>query len=154
MFLCKTTADAHKDMGRETYETFFREHFLTNLTPNSVIVVDNLSYHRCKKKLSTKSLRKDQINEWLNVHYPIGEYLTKKYLMNIFNSESSKYGTSKTMEHGVSRLPIYYCELNPIMVGWRQIKHHVPVINTQLKTNVMGSVLFEGFYRANVENWR
>jgi hypothetical protein len=91
---------------------------------------------------------------------PFGEDLLKKDLMDIVDSERSKYDGYKTddmdnaMGHSVLRLPPYHCELNPVELVWAQIKHTVSVNNTQFKTNLMDKLTHEGFDRVTIEKQR
>jgi transposase len=91
------------------------------------------------------------------INIPFGEDLLKKDLMDIVDSERSKYDgykiedMAKAMGHSVLRLPPYHCELNPIELVWAQIKHNVSVNNTQFKTNLMDKLIQERFDRVTVE---
>jgi hypothetical protein len=64
-FLCKNNAvDVHNKVDGEIYEQYLKEQVLQNLPPNSVIVLDNASYHiRNIENIRTPSCRKAKIQE-------------------------------------------------------------------------------------------
>ena len=68
IFKSKTnSADYHDKMNTEHYMEWFTQQLLPNLTPNSVIIVDNATYHNKQKdKPPTASNKKDDIKQWLN----------------------------------------------------------------------------------------
>jgi hypothetical protein len=65
----KNAADIHDEMDGEIYEQYFKDQVLQNLPPNSVIVLDNASYHSRKiESIPTPSWRKAKIQEWMISH--------------------------------------------------------------------------------------
>jgi hypothetical protein len=63
VFLCKkNTADAHEEMDGEVYEKYFSEQLLPNLSPKSVTVVDNASYHSRKKRTTSNKVMAERQN--------------------------------------------------------------------------------------------
>jgi len=61
-----SSADYHEDMTGDLFETWFREKLLPNLTPNTVIVMDNASVHsRLVQKIPNKGTRKAAIIEFM-----------------------------------------------------------------------------------------
>ncbi|XP_072380710.1 uncharacterized protein [Diabrotica undecimpunctata] len=64
-FESKKSGDYHEEMDRKGFESWF-EKTLPKLEANSVIVMDNASYHsRKSEKIPTTSSRKADIQEWL-----------------------------------------------------------------------------------------
>ena len=61
-------------MNHQTFEEWFIDTLLPKIAPNSLIVMDNASYHSRKKELTpTKSWTKGKLMEWLSskgVTYP------------------------------------------------------------------------------------
>jgi hypothetical protein len=55
----KNAADVHDEMDDKIYGQYFKDQVLQNLPPNSVIVLDNASYHsRNIENIPTPSWRK------------------------------------------------------------------------------------------------
>ena len=67
-FKSKTnSADYHDEMNTEHYMEWFTQQLLPNLPPNSVIIVDNATYHNKQKdKPPTTANKIDDIKQWLN----------------------------------------------------------------------------------------
>ena len=75
MFKSKhNTGDYHDEMNHQTFEEWFTHTLLPNFAPNSLIVMDNASYHsRRKEPTPTKTWTKAKLMEWLSskgVLYP------------------------------------------------------------------------------------
>jgi transposase len=127
------SADYHQDMNSNLFETWFENQLLPNLPPNTVIVMDNASYH--SRKLSpkpTKQNRKEIIIEYMKNHnIPIPpEKTTKEKLLQIIKDcDLPNYYVvdelAKKKGHAVLRLPPYYCILNPIELIWSVLKRSV-----------------------------
>lgn len=121
--------DYHDNMTSDIFEEWFRTKLLPNIPENSVIVMDNASYHsRQLYKIPTKSSTKTEIQEFL---YQNDIYFEESYSKNellevaqtkvvkkvyVCDSMAEKFG------HTVLRLPPYYCVLNPIELIWGQLK--------------------------------
>lgn len=128
----KKTEDYHSCMNFENFSLWVMEALLPNIPQNSVIILDNASYHNKEAdKTPTLSSRKDDIKEWLmrnNVSFT--EEMTKcELLMRV-----KTVGTKKTYAidevitsagHIVIRLPPYHPDLNPIELVWGDIKGRV-----------------------------
>ena len=70
--------DYHHEMNHQTFEEWFAVALLPNIPPNSLIVMDNASYHsRRKEPLPTKSWTKTKMMEWLSSK---GIFYSEKYL--------------------------------------------------------------------------
>jgi hypothetical protein len=66
VFRSKTnSADYHDEMNSEHFMEWFTEQLVPNIPPNSVIVLDNATYHN---KPPTTATRKDDIKKWLDEH--------------------------------------------------------------------------------------
>jgi hypothetical protein len=58
--------DYHEEMDAKRFENWFSGQLLPNIPPNSVIVIDNASYHtKQENKVPTKSSRKDLMTDYL-----------------------------------------------------------------------------------------
>jgi len=53
----------------------------------------------------------------------------------------------------VLRLPPYHCELNPIVLAWSVVKHHVKSNNVNFKLNEVQALLHEGMKRVTSDMW-
>ena len=70
VFWSKTnSADYHDEMNSEHFMEWFTEQLLPNIPHNSVIVIDNATYHNKQKdKPPTTANRKHEIQQWLDAH--------------------------------------------------------------------------------------
>ena len=108
-------------MNTEHYMEWFTQQLLPNLLPNSVIIVDNTTYHNKQKdKPPTTANQKDDIKQWLNrQNIKYDDTDLKKMLLDKVQQHQPKpiYLTNEAAkQHGhiVLRLPVAHCELNPI----------------------------------------
>ena len=125
VFRSKTnSADYHIEMNAEHFMDWFTLQLLPNIPPNSVIILDNATYHNKQKdKAPTTATKKENVKKWLDEH-------------NIQYSEKDKeviteevrqhrpiplYVTDELAEqrgHTVLHLQVAHCELNPIELAW------------------------------------
>ena len=118
----KDDGDYHGEMNAASYEKWFREQLLPNIPPNSVIVLDNASYHSAQVELlPRKHWRKDLIREWLtSKDIQWNTDMIKDELLKLVEPLRPKYSDknvdkmAREAGHEVLRLPPYHCELNPI----------------------------------------
>ena len=79
-------------MNHQTFEEWFTHTLLPNIAPNSLIVMDNASYHsRRKEPTPTKTWMKAKLMEWLSskgVLYP--EKCLKSVLWQIVERNKSQ----------------------------------------------------------------
>jgi|SRR5579872_2984095 len=155
------TGDYHEDMNSDVFEDYFGE-MVKYLPANSVVVMDNASYHsRQIEKTPTSSWRKQEIIDWLtdkNIQFE--QNLVKKELLAIANAHKhlyKKYAVEDIAEkHNVIvlRLPPYHCELNPIELIWAQVKGYVGRRNTTFKMKDVEVLFKEAIQEVTSENWR
>jgi transposase len=124
--------DYHKNMQADIFETWFEKTLIPNLKENSVIVMDNASYHsRLSEKIPNTSSHKLEIETFLLKHdLYFHESYTKKQLLEVVNTKSweKQYvvdNIAKKYGHTVLRLPPYYCIFNPIELIWGQLKRRI-----------------------------
>ena len=162
-FLCKkNTADVHHEMDADTYEKWFVEQLLPNIPQNSVIVLDNASYHTRKiEKIPTTSWRKHQIIDWMiDKQIPYEDYMLKKDLLECVSRVKPQFDKNvidviaEENGHTVLRLPPYHCELNPIEMVWAQVKHHIKMNNTTSKVKDMSELIKHGYSNVTMQNWK
>ncbi|XP_072400443.1 uncharacterized protein [Diabrotica undecimpunctata] len=117
-------------MTAHLFEKWFKEQLLPNIPPNSVIVMDNASYHsRLLRKIPNSSTKKDDIITFLRdkkIRLP-NRVPLKKDLLNIvkshsFNKEYVLDELCKIQGHTILRVPPYYCIFNPIEMIWGILK--------------------------------
>lgn len=156
----KNTADYHDEMNGETFYEWFCG-VLPKLKENSIIVMDNASYHSVKKDpLPTMAWKKNQIVEWLiSKGCVVDTSLVKHHLMEkvteirhrydkyVIDEEASKYGKK------VLRLPPYHCELNAIELAWSVVKNHVKANNTTFKIDDVRKLLIDGVELVTPDMW-
>ncbi|KAJ8912064.1 hypothetical protein NQ315_016753 [Exocentrus adspersus] len=140
LFEGKKSGDYHEEMNANVFENWFSE-FLKKLPDNSVIVMDNASYHSRKvEKVPTQSSKKADMQAWLrskNIKFEEG--MVRRQLLDIIRQHKERYNLYVTDEMAkkddkiVLRLPPYHCELNPIEMIWAQVKNDVAARNTTFK---------------------
>ena len=131
-------------MNAKNFEKYFAS-LCKKLFKNSVIVIDNVSYHsRISDSYPKSNWRKQQLIDWLkekNVTIP--DKALRPELWTMAKVEREKY-LSKIVdeiamraEHTVIRLPPYYCELNHnhIELAWGAGENFVPKDNSEMKLN-------------------
>lgn len=111
------------------FEEWFEHTLIPNLKPNSVIVMDNASYHsRQISKIPSTSSNKEEIQIFLMDHdLYFEECYTKKQLLEVLRTKTfeKKYvieNIARQYGHSVLRLPPYFCVFNPIELIWGQLK--------------------------------
>ena len=118
-------------MSAQHFEEWFSK-LLQNIPDNSVIVMDNASYHsRIKNKSPTTSNKKGEIQAWLEedgIEY--AEDMLKVELLELVSKHSPPKSyyvdeLAKEKGHEVIRLAPYSCDLNPIEMIWAQLKTYV-----------------------------
>ncbi|XP_050503456.1 uncharacterized protein LOC126882532 [Diabrotica virgifera virgifera] len=157
-----SSLDYHQDIEGTLFESWFENTLLPNLKANSVIVMDNASYHsRCIKKIPTKQSRKDEIQEFLiaeDLYFE--DHYTKDQLIQVLHTKVvtkehivDKLATNNG--HTVLRLPPYYCVLNPIELLWAQLKNHIRRNNTSPKdAQSVVELIKTEFKNISAQNWQ
>ena len=121
--------DYHGTINTESYEKYFKN-ICKLLKPNSVIIIDNASYHsRNAEDFPVSKWRKAQFHSWLTENkIPFKPdalqseswTLCTKYQMDktskVIDNIAKKYG------HKVIQLPPYHCDLNAIELIWADEK--------------------------------
>ena len=153
LFKSKTnSSDYHDEMNSQHFLEWFEKTLIPNLTPNSVIVMDNAPYHNTltnDTKPVNSSMKKSEITKWLderNVEYDKDS--TKAELIQIakLNKPPKKYLTDEIaskFNHCVLRLPVKHCELNPIEIIQAEEKGWIARNNTTFKAKDMQKLFLE-----------
>lgn len=134
--------DYHEDTTAEVFEDWFATKLLPNIPPNSIIVMDNASYHsRQLNKAPCSNDTKADIQEYMhNKDIYFHENYTKKELLEVLKAFNIKKeytcdNLAESLGHTVLRLPPYYCIFNPIEQMWHQLKSGVRRRNTCPRLN-------------------
>ncbi|XP_072400682.1 uncharacterized protein [Diabrotica undecimpunctata] len=132
----QSLADYHEHMTAELFKKLATEQLLPNITTNSVIVMDNASYHsRLYTKIPNTRSKKGDIIEFIeNKGMATPSKCTKKELLQLIKQQNfqKEYVIDKPFErhrHMVLRLPPYHCVFNPIEVIWVDVKKELRKMN-------------------------
>lgn len=161
LFESRKKDDYHLEMDGDYFENWFSE-ILPLLEENSVIVLDNASYHSRKlEKVPNTAWRKENIKSWLlSKHIPFENDMLKAQLLQIVNYHKEKYNLyvidelAKSHNRTVLRLPPYHCELNPIELVWAQLKNFVSSNNKTFKISDVKELCAQAVTRIKNEQWK
>ncbi|MCF8077474.1 MAG: transposase [Desulfotignum sp.] len=129
----RKTGDYHGQMNSDLFQKWFVEMLLENIQPNSLIIMDNASYHNTLAEYSppTPLCSKKRILEWLekNKIYCRTDCL-KPELVEILKkiAPEPSYAIdeiARSKGHEVIRTPPYHPELQPIETCWGVVKNHI-----------------------------
>ena len=130
--------DYHRSVDATVFEKWFTEQLLPNILPNSVIVMDNASYHsRRSESYPLSTWKKEELLRWLTEkRVKIPEMPLRSELWSLAKEQRRRYQDyicdtlAEEAGHTVLRLPPYHSELNPIELIWSQVKGRVAKSNT------------------------
>ena len=143
------TGDYHDKINHNTFKEWVTNQFFPNISPMSVRVMDNASYHsRQLERAPTSNSCKVDMIEWLDKH--LVPYPDRRELYQIIKSfhNTPVYAVDelvKASDHVVLRLPPYHCELNPIELVWSQVKGYVKENNKKFTLTEVKRLVHEGF---------
>ena len=131
--------DYHDSMNAENYEKYF-EKICKLLKPNSLIIIDNASYHSRNSDDYPKSKwKKAQFEQWLKenkVNFPSDALRSELWVLckTHRNEKNAKVVEKIAKKYGmeVLRLPPYHCELNAIELIWADEKNFVARENKEM----------------------
>lgn len=156
----KNTSDYHDEMNGDTFREWM-EKILPRLKPNSIVVMDNASYHSVKlDKAPTSRTLKADIIKWLTdkgavIDRPmvIAELLDMVKRLKPLHEKYVIDELAKAHNITILRLPPYHCELNPIELAWSSVKNYVRMNNTSYKLEDVKKLLIEGVDRIDSNMW-
>ena len=127
-----STGDYHGQMNSAIFERWAWEKLILNLSPKSVLIIDNAPYHPIQlNKPPNSSQREEEIMDWLARNISFCSSSKKIELLDIVKQNSpivKAYKFDSMMEehgHLVLRLPPYHCDLNMIEYAWAELKNYV-----------------------------
>lgn len=160
-FQSNSSKDYHEEMTADVFEEYFQQ-MIEYIPQNSVIVMDNASYHsRLVEKLPTSSWKKAAMIEWLQCKaLNFDDTMVKTELLQVVRQHKAKFKkfVIDEMAKGrgiiVHRLPPYHCELNPIELIWAQVKGYVARNNNTFKLQEVRQLLMDSLANVTAENWQ
>ncbi|XP_055944327.1 uncharacterized protein LOC129975298 [Argiope bruennichi] len=130
VYKASTKRGLSRQMNYKNFKKWGLEKLLPNLQPNSVVRMDNASYHTTvENPTPTKYSTKKVMIDWLkNNRIPCDQKMRKAELFSLIDSNRPKkivYKIDNLIEkegHEVIRLPPYHCDLNAIEFVWSSVK--------------------------------
>lgn len=129
----RKTGDYHGQMNSGIFQKWFQEKLLPNIPKDSLIVLDNASYHNTLAVSSapTPACSKERIRNWLESNkIPCRGDSVKAELIEVLNKLAPEPTyvideMAREMGHEVVRTPPYHPELQPIEICWGVVKNEV-----------------------------
>lgn len=129
----RKTGDYHGQMNNGVFKKWFEEKLMPNLPHNSLIIMDNASYHNTLSVHSAPipSSSKERITSWLAKNgIPVTKDCLKAELIEILGKFSAApiYELDEMAQgqgHVILRTPPYHPELQPIETCWAVVKNHI-----------------------------
>ena len=129
----RKTGDYHGQMNWDLFKKWFVEMLLENIPPNSLIIMDNASYHNTLSEHSppTPLCSKKKIMEWLEQNKIYCRHdCVKPELVEILKklAPEPSYAIdeiARSCGHEVIRTSPYHPELQPIEICWGVVKNHI-----------------------------
>jgi transposase len=129
----KKTGDYHGQMDWGNFSRWFAEQLLPGIPENSIIIMDNASYHNAAEENSFPKSNsvKENLRKWLDdKEIPWGQDLLKTELYTLCKSYEPKpeYKIDNIAEaagHSILRTPQYHPELQPIEMCWGIVKNYM-----------------------------
>lgn len=154
----RKTGDYHGQMNAALFQRWFRERLLPNIPHNSLIVMDNASYHNTLSPSSppTPKCSKERIRNWLiESQFPCDESSLKAELVAALKNLSpipvyEVDEIAKRSGHEVIRTPPYHPELQPIELCWGIVKNHL-ARNCDFTLSNLKQQLEDGFAKVDAE---
>jgi transposase len=148
--------DYHDDMNHKNYMKWVEEKLLPNLEENSVLVIDNASYHNIDGAPTSVTKQAD-MPKWLNergIFFETKETKPELYEnIKLHKPIHKNYVLDRVMaQHGHSVLRL--CELNPTEKIWAQVKNYVGTYNVTFKFPDMWNIAKQKFATIGEEEWR
>lgn len=129
----KKTGDYHGQMDWNNFSKWFKEQLLPNIPKNSIIIMDNASYHNTAEEntFPKSNPSKEELRKWLDTNEtPWGHDMlrTELYALCKLNEPKLEYKIDKIAKaagHSILRTPQYHSELQPIEKCWGVVKNYM-----------------------------
>ena len=129
----RKTGDYHGQMNAALFQKWFREKLIPNVPKNSLIIMDNASYHNILSPCSppTPTCKKNRIwNFLIENQIPCEQDCLKAELVTLLKKIAPPpiYEVdeiAKKQGHEIIRTPPYHPELQPIELCWGIVKNYV-----------------------------
>lgn len=139
-----------------------KNHLLPNLPNNSVLVIDNASYHNVLSiKHPTSNSRKQEMKVWLrrnNISFTDSMLKDELYsLIKLHKLLHKRYKLDELLEpkgFTVLRLLPYHADLNPIELIWGQAKQFVALNNATFKLEDVKNLFEKKIADINITDWQ
>lgn len=157
----RKTGDYHGQMNAEIFQKWWQEKLLPNIPNNSLIVLDNASYHNTLSIHSAPTLTcsKERIREWLesnkiscssdSLKAELVEVLQKLAPEPLYKIDD----IAREKGHEVIRTPPYHPELQPIEICWGVVKNEV-ARNCKFTMKDLGIQLEQAWKKVTAETCR
>lgn len=130
----KRTGDYHGQMNWDNFSRWFSTQLLPNIPANSMIIMDNASYHNAYVEdgaLPSGTSSKDELRDWLTRNgIPWQDDMLKVELWGLCKRFAPKPEfkldrLAREEGHVILRTPPYHPELQPIEVCWAVVKNEL-----------------------------
>ncbi|XP_068619729.1 uncharacterized protein [Battus philenor] len=157
-----SAGDYHIEMNSENYEKWLQTQLIPNIPNNSVLVIDDASYHNkyVEKPPNSNTIKQEMI-DWLMRHnIPIDQNLTKPQIYEIVckhKGQLTEFSVDKILaDHGhiVLRLPPYHSHFNPIESIWAQLRGYIASKNIDINLTGLKKLLIEKVNMIGPEDWK
>lgn len=154
--------ESSESITHQCFQSWFQTQLLPYIPANSVIVMDNASYHsEFSNRMPIVNSKKSEIMQWLREHNIAHDTsLTKYELLDLARKHKSKLvyvidQMARDAGHEVLRIPLYHCHLNPIELIWAQIKSELERNNsdTDQTPDRIEEIIVNAIEGVTAEDW-
>lgn len=156
------SGDYTSNMNAENYEKWLKERLVLNLPPNSVLVLDNASYHNVQNNRAPNSnAKKIEMQSRLtenNIAY--NAHMKKIELYDLIKKNKEDHICYKIDDilqpYGIKvlRLPPHHPELNPIENVCGILKNYIASHNIEQNVTAIMKLINERLSQIDEEMWR
>jgi DDE superfamily endonuclease len=148
------TRDYHSNMSWDVFVRWFENQLLKNIPSNSLIVLDNASYHNVltEEAFPKKSHSIQRLQDWLthnNIPWHADMLKSELYQLCCKFAPEPEFVLDRMASekgHSILRTPPYHPELQPIETCWAITKGHVAAHN-DFSMKTVTRLLEEGFQK-------
>ena len=117
--------DYHSEMNHQNFQRWLTEKLIPNIPENTVLVLDNASYHNVKMdRCPTMATRKADMQAWLDRHNITYRPAMVELLQLCKQNAKPVYVADDILRrhgHQCLRLPPYHAEFNQIELIWETL---------------------------------